>query len=85
MVSLRYLVWLLISILTFCLALVVFVVSRQIPSLDHGWVNGVLVFGIWLGTVAGFKRTLMDDWSSRSITSIAAPRMSATTLEYRRR
>lgn len=85
MVSIRYVVWFLLSALAFCLALIAFALSTQIPALDNGWLNGLLILGIWIAVVATLRRTLIDDWSSRGTGSVGAPRMAATTMEYRRR
>ena len=85
MVSLRFIVWLLLSALTFFIALVAFVLTQQIPALDNGWLNGLLLLGIWIAIVSTLRRTLLDDWSSRGSGSLVSHHTAATTLEYRRR
>jgi len=83
MVSLRYLVWMLLSGFFFCIALVVLALSRQIAALDHGWINPMLILTIWAGTAIGLKRMLVDEAGSDGAT--IRHRMPTATLDYRRR
>lgn len=84
MVPLRHLVWLLLSAFAFCIALVALALSRQISSLDYGWINVVFMLCVWVGVISALKRALIDDVGGG--VSVDRRRMVApTTLEYRRR
>ena len=85
MASLRYLVWFLLSAVAFGVALFAFVLSRNIPALDYGWVNGLVLFVVWIGFIAGLRRSLFEDWYARGGGSLAPRGMAATTLDYHRR
>ena len=85
MASLRFLVWLLLTPPPFGGALFAFALSRSMPALDYGWVNGILLLAVWGGIVSGLRRSLFDDWSARGGSSPASGRIATTTLNYRRR
>lgn len=84
MSSLRYVVWFLLSVVALCVALLAFVISRQLPALDFGWVNGGFMLAMWIGVVVSLKRALLDD-SPYGPSEFAGHRIPATTLDYRRR
>ena len=83
MVSLRFLIWLALSAVAFCVGLVLLAITRQIPSLDHGWINAMLILGVWCSVVAGLKQMLLDGAVGEEVS--LQRRVAASTLEYRRR
>ncbi len=82
MVPLRHMIWLLLTACSFCIALVAFALSRQIDTLDYGWMNGALVFLLWLGVAQTLKHWLVDDHDP---ISRPARNIPVSTLEPRRR
>ena len=83
MITIRFLLWVVLSAVAFIGGLIVLALSFQTPSLDYGWFNAVFMFGLWVLVAVGLKQSLVDERGEPE------PRASAhalvTTLDYRRR
>lgn len=67
MVSLRLALWILLSVCLLAVALVLIVVSRSVPALDHGWVNAFVILAGWLGCIVSLGRSLIPDPASDAV------------------
>ncbi len=82
MVPVRFIIWVLLSGFTLAVAFALVAISRQIPSLDHGWINSFVILALWVGVAMSLRRALLSDTGAEPVA--LHHRVTASTLHARR-
>lgn len=68
MSTFRFAVWVALSACLLAIALVLVAVTRSIASLDHGWLNALVILAVWSGVAMALKNVLGSDAGQDSAT-----------------